>query len=82
MDDALPAAVRLTPESLFDPTELHFESWGRGDPMMDGSQRNPRGIQVTHLPSGLSACYDEEKSQLRNKQEALALLADILLYSG
>jgi hypothetical protein len=56
--------------------DLTIEPWGRGDPMMSGVQRNPRGVRITHKPTGLVAEWDEEKSQLRNREAALALLRE------
>lgn len=54
--------------------DLVIEPWGHGDPMMDGSVRNQRGVQITHKPTGVTGESDYNKSQLANRVEALVLL--------
>lgn len=34
----------------------------------------PRGVCVEHLPTGLKAYCDQERSQLRNKRVAIAMI--------
>jgi hypothetical protein len=72
------AAAGSSPSGALNEGDLKIEPWGRGDVMMDGVIRNPRGVRITHLPTGTVAEWDEEKSQLRNREGALALLREKL----
>ena len=63
------------------PDDLVFEPWGAGFPMMDGSVTNQWGVRVTHKPTGETGESDHYKSQLRNKEEALAVLRHRLAVS-
>lgn len=56
-------------------SDLVVEPCGRGVGVtMDSVVRNPRGVRITHRPTGIVAEYDFEKSQLRNRDRALRLL--------
>jgi peptide chain release factor 2 len=35
----------------------------------------PTGIKITHIPSGLIAICDMERSQMRNKETAMRMIA-------
>ena len=54
--------------------DISIEPWGRGDVLMDGSVRSQRGVRITHKATGVSGESDYYTSQLRNKEEALAIL--------
>jgi protein subunit release factor A len=58
--------------------DLRIEPWGHGTPDMSGVQKNPRGVRITHIPSGHVAEWDGEKSQLRNREIALGALRSML----
>lgn len=58
--------------------DLKVEPWGQGTPLMRGAQGNPRGVRITHLPTGEVGEYDKEKSQLKNRAGALAELREKL----
>jgi len=56
----------------WNPDDLHIESWPlRPDGGMI-AEGMPRGIKITHIPTGLVATCDTERSQHLNRQRALA----------
>ena len=46
------------------------------------SSNTPRGVCVEHLPTGLKASCDQERSQLRNKRVAIAMIEYVLAEFG
>lgn len=39
---------------------------------------NPRGVMVTHLPTGMSASISHHQTQVENKAEAMRLLEEMI----
>ena len=79
------ALVEVMPEAegaaevKIDPEELRvdvFRASGHGG---QNVQKNATAIRITHLPTGLVAICQNERSQLRNKQSALHVLEARLL---
>ena len=60
----------------FDPKDLRIESWEEG--WLDGGLHVgiPRGVKVTHVPSGMQVSYDKSRSQHENRTEAFKLLSE------
>lgn len=60
--------------SEIDPKDLYLENY---PPRAKGGQHVgsiPVGIKITHIPTGISVVYDEERSQYKNKARALEIL--------
>jgi peptide chain release factor 2 len=79
------ALVEVMPEAesaaevKIDPEELRvdvFRASGHGG---QNVQKNATAIRITHLPTGLVAICQNERSQLRNKQSAMRVLEARLL---
>ena len=63
-----------------EPNVLMFEAWPKQpEGMIFGV---PKGVRVTHLPTGLFACVDHHRHQFKNKQEALRELEHLLSEKG
>jgi len=59
---------------MIDPATLRIEAW---PPRQTGGQIvgiGSTGVKVTHLPTGMTATCDFERSQHRNKQLAVAMI--------
>ena len=62
------------------PEDLQFDAWPkRLKGMIFGM---PKGVQVTHLPSGLFVCVDCHRHQIDNKKEAMQKLEALLAEYG
>lgn len=69
----LPAAEDL--RRLFDPAELHIETW---PPEVTHGMLVPRlklGVKVTHVPTGRTAVCEEHRAMHHNRNAALVDLA-------
>lgn len=60
------------------PRDLHFESQRSSGPGGQNVNKVESAVRLTHLPSGLSVLAQEERSQMRNRQLALARLSALL----
>ena len=73
------SVIRHTPlEYSFKDTDLKFDSFraqGKGGQHVNVTDS---AVRITHLPTGITAMAQEERSQYRNKSLALARLSDIL----
>lgn len=58
--------------------DLHFDNYRASGPGGQHVNKTNSAVRVTHLPTGLTAQAQEERSQLRNKTLAVARLAALL----
>lgn len=58
--------------------DLRFESQRSSGPGGQNVNKVESAVRLTHLPSGLSVLAQEERSQMRNRQLALARLSALL----
>ena len=66
-------------EVSIDPEELKVETFRASGPGGQHMQKTSTAVRITHLPTGLGASCQNERSQLRNKETALRILRSRLL---
>lgn len=69
--------VEPTPHA-FDPADLRIETFRSAGAGGQNVNKVESAVRVTHLPSGLQTVSQQERSQYRNKQLALAQLQALL----
>jgi len=66
-------------EVSINPDELKVETFRASGPGGQHMQKTSTAVRITHLPTGLAASCQNERSQLRNKETALRILRSRLL---
>ena len=72
------AAFAEPAADLWDAADVRVETLRASGPGGQHVNRTESAIRVTHLPTGLTAIAQEERSQHLNRRLALARLADLL----
>lgn len=62
----------------FEPHELHIELWPPANNLTFAPLRMPKGIRVTHLPTGTVCVSTELRNQFLNREAALSELYGIV----
>jgi len=60
-------------------TDLKIDTYRGSGPGGQHRNRTNSAVRITHIPTGLSACAEEHKSQGQNKKAAFRRLADKLV---
>ena len=66
-------------EVSINPEELKVETFRASGPGGQHMQKTSSAVRITHLPTGIAAACQNERSQLRNKESALRILRSRLL---
>ena len=76
--EVMPEAERDADVSL-EPDELRIDFFRSSGPGGQNVQKTSTAVRVTHLPTGLVAVCQKERSQFQNKETALKILRSRLL---